>query len=273
MTEMPDSSAGGQADARDVRKVVVPAPATEAFRVFTQCLAQWLPPEMGGRLYEQDASGTEIAPGTVLEWAPSRRLVMTWAAPGRPPNLDDEGAGHGEVDFRQLGPSATEVVVKCLRPDGGTGLQEALQRYATEVARQVRAGHESQQRLIAQFRAAGGSASSLGGLPLLLLTTTGAKSGLPRTVPLTYIRDGDRIVVAAANGGRAADPAWYRNLRVNPAVTVEVDADAFTATATDITGQDREALYRRFAAAFPQLTSYEGMQQRREIPLVALIRQ
>src|SRR5204862_526488 len=72
------------------------------------------------------------------------------------------------------------------------------------------------------------------GRDVLLLTTTGAKTGQPRTHPLVYTRDGDRYLVIASKGGAPTNPAWYHNLRANPEVTVELGPETFRATATPI---------------------------------------
>ncbi len=79
------------------------------------------------------------------------------------------------------------------------------------------------QDLIAAFRVNGGKGiGPFVNRPVLLLTTTGAKSGQPRTTPLVYTTDGDRIVVIASKGGAPSHPAWYHNLVAHPEVTVEV---------------------------------------------------
>lgn len=112
-----------QADPR--RSVTVPVPAAEAFRIYTERPAEWLPPEhtfarnpraiamepwVGGRFYETGADGTEISRGTILDWAPPGRLVVTWRiGPGWRPVFDDDHASVIIAEFRPAGPSATEV--------------------------------------------------------------------------------------------------------------------------------------------------------------------
>jgi deazaflavin-dependent oxidoreductase (nitroreductase family) len=130
-----------------------------------------------------------------------------------------------------------------------------------------------QEQVVAEFRARGGKVGGYhAGLPLLLLTTTGARSGQRRATPLTYLPDGDRYVVAAANAGAPAGPAWYRNLAANPGVTVEVGPETFGGIAAVAVGAERHALYERCAAAYPQLARYQAMTTR-EIPIVVLSRQ
>ena len=76
--------------------------------------------------------------------------------------------------------------------------------------------------IIDEFRANGGRVAGFEATPLLLLHTTGARSGTPRVSPVCYLADGDRHVVFAANGGRDRHPAWYRNLTADPDATIEV---------------------------------------------------
>src|SRR5438876_9331026 len=97
------------------------------------------------------------------------------------------------------------------------------------------------RQLIEEFRAdrdKGGGAMK--GRPLLLLTTTGAKSGQLRTTPMMYIRDGDRLLVIASNAGAPIHPDWYRNLLTHPEVTVEVGSEIFEASDIVTEGHDRE---------------------------------
>jgi deazaflavin-dependent oxidoreductase (nitroreductase family) len=129
-----------------------------------------------------------------------------------------------------------------------------------------------QERVVTEFRA---NAGEVGGyhadMPLLLLTTTGARSGRRRATPLTYLLDRDRYVVAAGNAGAAANPDWYHNLAADPAVTVEVGTETFSATASVVSGEERRVLYERCAAEYPQLARYQAMTTR-EIPIVVIAR-
>jgi deazaflavin-dependent oxidoreductase (nitroreductase family) len=129
-----------------------------------------------------------------------------------------------------------------------------------------------QEGIVAEFRANGGEVGGYYvGLPLLLLTTTGARTGKRRATPLTYLPDGDRYVVAAANAGAAGNPDWYRNLVADPAVSVEVGTETFKATATVAAGPERAELFRRCADEYPQLAHYQLMTTR-EIPMVVIAR-
>src|SRR4029450_2120527 len=86
--------------------------------------------------------------------------------------------------------------------------------------------------IIAEFRENDGAVNGpFAGAPLLLLTTTGAKTGIERTTPLVHTRDGDHIVIIASKGGAPSHPDWYRNLSANPLVTVELPGETFHAKA------------------------------------------
>jgi deazaflavin-dependent oxidoreductase (nitroreductase family) len=125
------------------------------------------------------------------------------------------------------------------------------------------------EALISEHRANKGQITSgpFAGRPVLLLTTTGAKSGLPRLAPLIYTPDGDRYVIAATKGGAPTHPAWYHNLVAHPIVTVEVGGETFEARARVTEGAERE----RLIALNPQ---FHDVQQRttRVIPVVVLER-
>lgn len=124
------------------------------------------------------------------------------------------------------------------------------------------------------FRASRGrfSASSVfTGLPILFVTTTGARSGQPRTVTLVGIPDGMRIILVASNWGQEKHPAWYYNVKANPAVTVSSnDAPEGRAyTARELTGSERERAWERAATLYPGYRSYAA-RAGRVIPVIAL---
>jgi deazaflavin-dependent oxidoreductase (nitroreductase family) len=130
--------------------------------------------------------------------------------------------------------------------------------------------HDRNQQVVAEFRSRGGRVGGyFDDIPLLLLTTTGARSGQPRTSPLSYLADGGRYVVFAANAGAPTHPDWYHNLIANPAVTVEIGTTVFDATAIVTTGHERDALFDRFAASQPQLVGYQT-RTTRPIPVIVL---
>lgn len=126
--------------------------------------------------------------------------------------------------------------------------------------------------LIEEFRANGGKVTGVfAGRPLLLLTTTGAKSGQPRTMPLVYTTDGDRIVIIASKGGAPTNPDWYHNVVANPTVTVELPGEQFQARATIAEGAERERLYNAQAALMPAFAEYQ-QKTTRQIPVIVLDR-
>ena len=109
------------------------------------------------------------------------------------------------------------------------------------------------------------------GAPILLLTTTGRRTGEPTTTPLIFGRDGDRYVIVASKGGAPAHPGWYRNLVKTPEVEVQVKADRFRARARTASGDERERLWRAMNEIWPHYDSYAEKTDR-EIPVVVLER-
>lgn len=126
------------------------------------------------------------------------------------------------------------------------------------------------EQVIEEFRANGGR---VGGMfadgRLLLLTTTGARSGRPRTTPLGYLPDGDRVLVIASAGGSPRHPAWLHNLVANPRVTVEAGAFTYEADAVVLEGGERDAAFARAAESDPGWAEYET-RSGRTLPVVAL---
>jgi deazaflavin-dependent oxidoreductase (nitroreductase family) len=125
-------------------------------------------------------------------------------------------------------------------------------------------------RVIEQFRA-GGPIEGMKRDGLLLLTTTGAKTGRTRTTPMMFHRDGERLLVIASNIGAPAHPDWYVNLVAHPHVVVEVGAERFEATAVPLAGSDRERLWTMLKETYPFFAEHEAKTSR-EIPVVALTR-
>jgi deazaflavin-dependent oxidoreductase (nitroreductase family) len=127
-------------------------------------------------------------------------------------------------------------------------------------------------KIIEEFRANGGETSGpFKGRPLLLLTTTGAKSGKTHTTPLVYSKDGDGYVVIASMGGAPKSPAWYFNVKANPKVTLEVGTEKFEATARIAEEPERSRLYEQQAAMMPAFNDYKE-KTTRVIPVVVLER-
>ena len=126
------------------------------------------------------------------------------------------------------------------------------------------------QSIIDEFRANGGNVGGgFDGAPMLLLTTTGAKSGQARTVPLVYLPDGDRYVVFASKAGAPTNPDWYHNLVANPSVSVEVGSDRADADAVVLTGDERDQLFAKQAERMPGFKGYQD-NTTRVIPVIAL---
>ncbi|MGH3241847.1 MAG: nitroreductase/quinone reductase family protein [Spirillospora sp.] len=126
--------------------------------------------------------------------------------------------------------------------------------------------------IIEEFRENGGAVGGMfDGADLLLLTSTGAKSGRPHTTPLGYLADGDRLLVFATNAGGPRDPVWYRNVRADPRVTVEVGTETFDGVAIPVEGDERDVLYARQGERVPAYAEYQR-RTTRVIPVVALHR-
>jgi deazaflavin-dependent oxidoreductase (nitroreductase family) len=129
---------------------------------------------------------------------------------------------------------------------------------------------EINRKVIEQFRA-GGAVEGMHRERLLLLTTTGARTGAQRTTPMMFHQDGDRVLVMASNAGAPKAPDWYANLRKNPAVTVEIGHDRYEARADVLQGQERARLWADITAANPFFVDHQ-QKAAREIPVVALTR-
>ena len=109
----------------------------------------------------------------------------------------------------------------------------------------------------------------IGKLPVLLLTTTGRKSGQPRTQPLAYTKAGHGYAVIASKGGAAHDPLWYLNLRAIPLADVTIGRETRKVRARDAEGEEREQLWRALADLYPGYDRYAQKTSRR-IPVVVL---
>jgi deazaflavin-dependent oxidoreductase (nitroreductase family) len=109
------------------------------------------------------------------------------------------------------------------------------------------------------------------GTQTLLLTTTGRKSGEPRTTPLIYAPYGDAYIVVASKGGTDEHPAWYLNLTESPAVEVQVKGDRFRARARTAGPEEKPEMWRTMVAEWPEYNAYQEKTER-EIPVVVLER-
>lgn len=125
--------------------------------------------------------------------------------------------------------------------------------------------------VIAEFRTNGGVVKRRKN-PLILLTTTGARSGRQHVTPLNFSRDGGRVVVIASKGGSATHPDWYSNIVANPEVQIEDGADTYRARATTVDEPERTRLYDQQAEEMSFFDSYRRRVKEREIPVVVFER-
>ncbi|MBO2461916.1 nitroreductase/quinone reductase family protein [Actinomadura violacea] len=126
--------------------------------------------------------------------------------------------------------------------------------------------------IIEEFRANGGVVGGpFEGADLLLMTSTGARTGRRHTTPLGYMRDGDRLLVFGSNAGADRHPAWYHNVRADPRVTVEAGTETFEGVALPVEGEERDRLYALRAELVPVFGEYQRKTSR-VIPVVALHR-
>jgi deazaflavin-dependent oxidoreductase (nitroreductase family) len=120
------------------------------------------------------------------------------------------------------------------------------------------------------YRRSGGRfLGRMGGQPVLLLQTTGRRSGRTRTTPVQYLADGDTFVVVASNAGAARPPAWYLNLRADPHARVDIGPRTVDVRAHEATGQERAELWQRLTTANRYLER-AARKARRDLPLMAL---
>jgi deazaflavin-dependent oxidoreductase (nitroreductase family) len=128
---------------------------------------------------------------------------------------------------------------------------------------------QANHAIVEEFRANAGTVDGqFAGIPLLLLTTIGARTGQQRTWPLSYVSDGQRWVVFAGNGGRPDRPGWYHNLVAEPNATIEIGTATIPVHATVAEGAERADLWARQLAVVPHL---EQMQQTAPGPIPVLV--
>jgi len=130
------------------------------------------------------------------------------------------------------------------------------------------------QAMIAEFRRSGGVLSGELGGPqyrFLLLTTTGAKTGKERTVPLGYVKVDGKLLILASKAGAATNPLWFGNVVAHPEVVVEIGAERYRARADIKQGEERDRLFAAIVAKAPRFGEYQERAPR-PIPVVELIR-
>lgn len=120
------------------------------------------------------------------------------------------------------------------------------------------------------LRLSSGRASLSLGLPILLLTTQGARTGQPRSSPLLYVADGERVALIASNGGRPRHPSWYHNLRANPEVTLTLRGETRRYRAREAGRAERQRLWAKAVAQYPGYATYEQRTGGRPIPVIVL---
>ena len=127
------------------------------------------------------------------------------------------------------------------------------------------------QEHVRQYRETGGAVGHIWkeGSTILLLTTTGRKTGKLTTTPLIYARDGDNYVIVASQGGAPQHPGWYRNLVKTPEVEVQVEGETFFARARTAEGEERERLWAKANEVWPHYAEYQTRTDR-VIPVVVL---
>jgi deazaflavin-dependent oxidoreductase (nitroreductase family) len=126
-------------------------------------------------------------------------------------------------------------------------------------------------KVVDEFRASGGKVGAFEGNELLLLTTTGAKSGQPRLSPLSCRRVDGKLLIIGGYGGAAVDPAWVYNLRANPRAHIELADESFAVTARELRGAEREEIVPKIIAIAPQYADFQANVSR-VIPIFELDR-
>jgi deazaflavin-dependent oxidoreductase (nitroreductase family) len=128
------------------------------------------------------------------------------------------------------------------------------------------------QTVIDEYRATGGKLTGdFEGVPMLILHTTGAKTGEPRVIPLMYRQEGDDLVIFASKAGAPTNPDWFHNLRAHPEVSVEVGAETRPVVAREAQGEERDRIWEAHKKEFPGFADYEAKTDRL-IPVVVLER-
>jgi len=132
--------------------------------------------------------------------------------------------------------------------------------------------NDRNQGVIEEFRSRGGRVGgNFEGAPILLMHTVGAKTGEERVTPVMYLADGERWVVFASKAGAPDSPGWYHNLVAKPDMAIEVGTETIDVRATVASPEERDPLYARQAAAYPQFGEYEKRTSRK-IPVVIFTR-
>jgi deazaflavin-dependent oxidoreductase (nitroreductase family) len=126
-------------------------------------------------------------------------------------------------------------------------------------------------QIITEFRASGGKVASFGDATMVILHSTGAKSGKVRENPLVALVEGDDMYLIASKAGAPTNPDWYHNLKANPRAELEFGTERFEVEATEVTGAERDEIYARQVVVQPGFADYEKATTR-TIPVFALTR-
>jgi deazaflavin-dependent oxidoreductase (nitroreductase family) len=149
-------------------------------------------------------------------------------------------------------------------------MQEVILRKENDMAEPYL--NDWNRQIIEEFRTNGGEVGGpFEGATLLLLTTTGARSGQQRISPLSYLLDGERLFIFAGNAGSPTHPDWYYNLVAHPHVIVEVGTERFEATAAPVSGEKRDQIWASQVQRLPGIAAYQK-KTTRKIPVVELVR-
>ena len=160
-----------------------------------------------------------------------------------------------------------------MRYDEANAVQRSMIRFAGTRAGSwlfARTAHHLDRPVIRLSRGRTSTATILLGLPIVELTTTGARSGQPRTLPIIGVPDGDRLVLVASNYGSTRHPAWYHNLRAHPECLVRFRGEELRMRAYEAEGEERERLWQLDAAVYPPRVKYAARTQGRRIPVMVL---
>ena len=129
------------------------------------------------------------------------------------------------------------------------------------------------QKVIEEFRANDGKVGGpFEGAPILIVHSTGAKSGKERLSPLVYRAEGDRWVIFGSKGGAPTHPDWFHNLKANPEASIEVGTDTVPVTASVAEGEEHDRIWAAQKEAMPGFAEYEEKTGGRRIPVVILTR-
>ena len=128
------------------------------------------------------------------------------------------------------------------------------------------------QQIMAEFRANGGKCGGdFEGVPMVIVHHTGAKSGIVRNAPLTYLPNGDDVVIFGSKGGAPTNPDWYHNLIANPDTVIELGTELVDVHVREATGAERDELFERQKKVSPPFVGYEAATTR-VIPVLVLER-